>query len=325
MHGQVYIEELDEDIVLFGETDENGKLIRLLRLAKNECVGSIYRGKVVRVTGAGAFVDIGREKNALLSGRGYKAGDFVTVVVSRGEEGDKGAQLSNKITLAGKYAVVGIEGKTKFSRKSILSEENREKLLHVFPEGVLFRTSLTEETVEDAVEEATRLAKKVSDIIDEGKNKYKIECLHNVTAIDIADNMTDKRRGEYSDIREQVERVNDRKVVADGVELVIDRTEAMTVIDVNSHLNTVKYRDEESHAFAVNGIAVIEVCRQIRLRNIGGIIAVDFVNMAEEENIEKIKKILHAELKKDDVMTKTEFVDSMCIALVTRRKRYSAT
>lgn len=321
MQGKVYIERV-EGGVRFAET-ENGKLIRYLFISDDLPVGNIYRGKVVRVTGAGAFVDLGREKNGFLSDGTYRAGDFVTVQVSRAENGEKGCLLTEKISLSGKYAVITDGADTKFSRKTTLNEEVRKSIAEKVGKGILFRTAMKETTVDDALEEVEILRKRLADIKSSGVNLYDIKVLYETNALTVAENMSDKERGDFSEVEEQISLLDERKIVVDGVELVFDRTEAMTVIDVNSHLNTTKYADSDSYAYATNLIAVEEVCRQIRLRNIGGLIAVDFVSMKDSEKIERIKEKLNHTLRKDDVMAKAEFSEKFCVALIARTKRYS--
>ena len=81
--------------------------------------------------------------------------------------------------------------------------------------------------------------------------------------------------------------------LAGGGTLVIDQTEALHVIDVNSGKNT-KESDQEENALQVNKNAVEEIARQIRLRDLGGIIIIDFIDMRALEH----KKIIFDEMKK---------------------------
>lgn len=82
--------------------------------------------------------------------------------------------------------------------------------------------------------------------------------------------------------------------MSSGAYLVIEHTEAMHVIDVNSGHKTSR-QDQETSTLAVNMEAVKEVARQLRLRDIGGIIIVDFIDMKAPEN----KKALYEEMKKE--------------------------
>ena len=84
-----------------------------------------------------------------------------------------------------------------------------------------------------------------------------------------------------------------------GSYLVIEHTEAMHVIDVNSGNRTNKHDSQEENAVEVNLQAAVEVARQLRLRDMGGIIVVDFIDMNLAENRKKITDTLHESMKED--------------------------
>ena len=121
-------------------------------------------------------------------------------------------------------------------------------------------------------------------------------------------------------IIEQVDQLLKKKVMLkSGASLVFDYTEALTVIDVN----TCKYQGKENHeetVFNANLEAATEIARQIRLRNIGGIIIIDFIDMQNEENKQAVMKRLCEEMRFD--RTKTRVVDMTELGLVevTRKK-----
>ena len=100
-------------------------------------------------------------------------------------------------------------------------------------------------------------------------------------------------------LKEQLEKTNSRKIwLKCGGFITIDRTEALTAIDVN----TGKYvgnKSLEQTVFKVNKEASIEIAKQLRLRDIGGIIIIDFIDMQEEENRKEIINTLTNSLKKD--------------------------
>lgn len=107
-------------------------------------------------------------------------------------------------------------------------------------------------------------------------------------------------------LKEQIEKAERRKVwLKCGGFITIDKTEALTAIDVNSgkYIGT---DNVESTIYKVNKEASIEIARQLKLRDIGGIIIIDYIDMKNEENKEKIIETLKEELKKD--RTKTQIV-----------------
>lgn len=100
-------------------------------------------------------------------------------------------------------------------------------------------------------------------------------------------------------VREQLEKIDNRKIwLKSGGFITIDRTEALTAIDVNTGKYTGK-NDLENTVFKVNKEATIEIAKQLRLRDIGGIIIIDYIDMHEEKNKDEIVKLLTQELKKD--------------------------
>src|SRR5690606_9982025 len=84
-----------------------------------------------------------------------------------------------------------------------------------------------------------------------------------------------------------------------GAYLVIEHTEALHVVDVNSGNRSNKAKSQEETALEVNLIAATELARQLRLRDMGGIIVVDFIDMTNTENRRKLFDHLREEMKDD--------------------------
>ncbi|NPA43814.1 MAG: ribonuclease E/G [Chlorobi bacterium] len=84
-----------------------------------------------------------------------------------------------------------------------------------------------------------------------------------------------------------------------GAYLIIEHTEAMHVIDVNSGVSLTKESDQESTALDVNLKAAKEIARQLQLRDMGGIIIVDFIDMKKKENRDTLYRFLREEMKTD--------------------------
>lgn len=104
-----------------------------------------------------------------------------------------------------------------------------------------------------------------------------------------------------------------------GGYLVLEHTEALTVIDVNSGSFTGNNNLEET-VFAVNLEAVDEIARQVRLRNVGGIVVVDFIDMTEEEHKTAVTDALIAKLSKDSAKCKVLPMSDFCITQFTRKR-----
>ena len=104
-----------------------------------------------------------------------------------------------------------------------------------------------------------------------------------------------------------------------GGYLVIDRTEAMTVIDVNTGKFTGEDSLEET-VFETNLVAVREIARQVRLRNIGGLVAVDFIDMTEEAHRTAIDTALTEALAVDRAKCRVMPMSDMCVSMFTRKR-----
>ena len=121
-------------------------------------------------------------------------------------------------------------------------------------------------------------------------------------------------------IEVQLERALRKKIwLKSGANLLIEPTEAMTVIDVNSSKNIKKKLPEEQH-LQVNLEAAAEIAAQLRLRNLSGIIIIDFIDMASAEHKECLLSAMQSFVKTDPV--KTEVVDLTRLGLMelTRKK-----
>lgn len=104
-----------------------------------------------------------------------------------------------------------------------------------------------------------------------------------------------------------------------GGYLVIEPTEALTVIDVNTGKCTTKKNVEEMR-LSINKEAAKEIAKQLRLRNLSGIIIVDFINMDSKEAEKELLEYFSYELKKDPVKTYLAGLTSLGLAEVTRKK-----
>ena len=104
-----------------------------------------------------------------------------------------------------------------------------------------------------------------------------------------------------------------------GGYLVIEPTEAMTVIDVNTG-SFVGDKDLETTVFEMNLAAAKEIARQVRLRNVGGIVAVDFIDMTNEAHKEAVTNELTALLALDNTKCKVLPMSDLCVTLFTRKR-----
>ncbi len=121
-------------------------------------------------------------------------------------------------------------------------------------------------------------------------------------------------------VEREIEKINSRRVeLNNGGSLVIDSTEALVAIDVNSGRYR-EMRDAELTAFNMNKEALKEVVRQLRLRDLGGVIVIDFIDMREERHKREIEHLLREELKNDRAKTKVLRMSLFCMIELTRQR-----
>lgn len=121
-------------------------------------------------------------------------------------------------------------------------------------------------------------------------------------------------------IEDEIERALKRKVpLKSGGYVIFDQTEAMTTIDVNTGAY-VGHRNLEETIFRTNLEATVAIARQLRLRNLGGIIIIDFIDMVEEEHRRQVLQALTDRLSVDHAKTQIMNVSSLGLVEMTRKR-----
>ena len=121
------------------------------------------------------------------------------------------------------------------------------------------------------------------------------------------------------EVAKQVEKLQARKVWLNcGGFITIDKTEALTAIDVNTGKYTGKNKFEDT-IYKVNEEATIEIAKQLRLRDIGGIIIIDYIDMNNNKHKEKIENLLKERLKSDRAKTQVEGFTKLDLMEMTRK------
>ena len=319
-------------------------------------IGNIYRARVDRVLPSlnAAFVDIGDEKNAYLSfeeipnthmilkTNPIKSGDIVLVQVVKDQMGSKGAKVTMKLTLAGKYIIYSpYKSGIKMSKK--LNDDDKQYLREIAEQsfsandGIIFRTNASSAKKEYILNEYYTLKGIYDKILKE------VNYLPTPKLIYQASSVIDKILRDYFKPNENFIIVNDKdfyysiinkldddnnlkeNIILDleftsrldtlithdlrqamsnkvplksGGYIVIDELEALTAIDVNTG-SLVTGRSYQEIVLKTNIEAAKEIAIQLRLRNIGGIIIVDFIDMNSLDDVDILKKTLEEEFKKD--------------------------
>ena len=122
-------------------------------------------------------------------------------------------------------------------------------------------------------------------------------------------------------IEDEISRALSRKVpLSSGGYLIIDQAEALTAIDVNTGRFTGKGKDVEETIYQTNLEAVQEIAYQLRFRNIGGLIVLDFIDMERPKNRDRVYKSLAEALKKDRATTTITRISDLGLVEMTRKR-----
>jgi len=355
--------------------------------------GNIYRGVVKKVDAPiqAAFVKFAGGRDGFLplrdasSGKPPKPGDAVLVQVVKDEVGDKGAALTAKLSLSGRYLVYIPERDGEGGISSKITEEERAALKQVlvdlrFPEGasVILRTAATDKSVAELQADLDRLIESHREIVDKfGKGKdpgllfreappalrylreYYTEEVERIWVNQ--EEVQDQCRQFFYlyepksaskvmlsqdgpllfhrlGLEAEVEKLSSRKVtLASGANIVIDQAEALVAIDVNSakaggRAEEPKGKargkgrsnrgggDLEETVFAVNKDAAVEIARQLRLRDLGGIIIVDFIDMEQEKHRRQIEEVMRKALALDKAKVKVFEISPLGIMQISRQR-----
>ena len=178
-------------------------------------------------------------------------------------------------------------------------------------EGIIGKilTDLIDQDLERIVTNDNELYEKISNILEQtGKDKIKLEMKNEKNIFDIYD------------LTSQIEKAKSRKIwLKCGGFITIDKTEALTAIDVNSG-KYVGGKDLEQTVYRVNKEATVEIAKQLRLRDIGGIIIIDYIDMEKDETKQKILNELKENLKKDRSKTQVIGFTPLDLLEMTRKK-----
>ena len=191
--------------------------------------------------------------------------------------------------------------------KEIQKGRNAKPQLLYKSEDVVSRilTDLMDQDLYRILTNDKKVFSQVQEKLKEAKKEIKLEMQKNIL-------------GMYN-IEKQLEELENRKVwLKCGGFITIDKTEALTAIDVNSGKYTGK-KDLEQTIFTVNKEATIEIARQLRLRDIGGIIIIDYIDMQDEENEKKIIELFEENLKKDRSKTQIVGFSKLNLLEMTRK------
>jgi ribonuclease G len=374
---------------------EDGKLMEYRVEREERVVGSIFKGIVQNVLPGmdAAFVDIGLERNAFLYVADIlpddpsdnspaslkrselrrrkikdllKSGQEVMVQVTKGPRGTKGARVSTRIALPGRYLVLMPEANHVGVSRKIEDRSERERLRRlgdkIQPEGfgLILRTECEGRTEAElradiaflqqewlqVLKEAKRtrapaslhrdqtlLFRTVRDLFGEEINRMviddpdeyeKVQLVAGVVAPQMKEKIElydqDMPIFDAFNVEKELERLLQHKVtLKSGAYLVIDEMEALTAIDINTG-KSVGSTSLSDTILRANMEASDEVLRQLRLRDMGGIIVIDFIDMESADDRKKLLTHFTRTLERDRARTRVGKISSLGLIEITRKR-----
>lgn len=372
---------------------DSGKIVEYQMERESKVTGSIYKCKVSNILPGmdAAFVDIGLEKNAFLyagdvlpeTDEEYpdakhetpkylhikdliKPNQEVLVQVVKAPRGTKGARVSTRISLPGRYLVLMPEADNIGISRKIDDRQERDRLKKLSEKmrpanfGFIVRTEAegkTEKDLSNDLEFLMRIWEQIQarakvtpapglihqdmsiiyrtirDAFSSDVHKMFIDSQKDfVKAQDLVQLLSPKQKNrlvlydnptpifEHFSIENEIERLLKRKVwLRSGGHITIDHTEALTTIDVNTgkFIGSVSLSDT---ILKTNLEAAAEIARQLRLRDIGGIIIIDFIDMENSKDKTYVISALEKALKHDRTRTKISNISPLGLVEMTRKR-----
>lgn len=323
----------------------DGELVELVEEPRQRqgAPGSIYLGRVLRYVPSlrGVFVDLGLEKAALLDVEkdAPPEGSALAVQVIEGAAGDKGARVSRRLALEGRYVVLIPGGKGVSVSRRMAGEGTRKRLQEVAGaskqagEGLIVRAAAAKADVKAITAEVAsqrqrwaeisstlKTAQPPACVVDDGDGLTRLLRRYAAVPRLVFDDRAIARLAERAAARlgltpaievEDGARLFDRHGIGDilasvqlselslpsGGRLFIETTAAVTAIDVDSAAAT----HGADAALRTNLEAAAEVGRQIRLRDLGGVIIVDFLKTPAKTTRGRVENALRKALGADPV------------------------
>jgi ribonuclease G len=290
------------------------------------------------------FIDIGEPHDAMLpqeeAGQDIKPGQRLIVQIKRATAAGKGHQVTARIQLPGPFAVFNSEGPP--MRRSKLQSFALAKQRALFAQDLARLRDIWQDIQQQSrIGPAPRLLLAAGDPLTTALTSFVSDSLANIQVEGddlFAQVYTTVQNlmppylpllslfmptGSYGlaaalSLTDLPQRLNDRKVWLDnGGFLIIDRTEALTVIDVNSGKD-IRGRDNTGLRLRTNLLAAGTIARQLRLRNLGGMIIIDFIDLKDMADREALLDTFRAALARDRARCRVVGFTSLGLLEMTR-------
>ena len=353
---------------------EDGRLADLFveRMWERQKAGEIYKARVESVLPGihASFVNLGDGRNAFLylndaRGLDLQPNKELLVQVTKTARKNKGARVTSRISLPGRYVVLVPGGQESGVSKRIVDENERKRLKAIARElrgdyGIIVRTAaegVDDESLAHDVEtllalwreiEHTgrtqsapcllyrdlgllgrvlrdELTEQVSEIIVDGPEEFENVGGHLSSLCGGEPPELSLYKGtiplfEHYGVEKEIDAALERKVwLESGAYLIIDHTEALTVIDVNTG-KFIGKTDLRHTVLETNLEAASEIARQLRLRAIGGIVVIDFIDMDFEEDRSRLLRRLEDVFQPDRYRARVFGVSQLGLVEITRKR-----
>ncbi|WP_144516759.1 Rne/Rng family ribonuclease [Bacillus thuringiensis] len=288
-------------------------------------------------------------------------GQAILVQVAKEAIDTKGPKLTANIEFTGKYVVYMPFGEMRAVSRKIKNNKRRQQLLQIEIEGTggyIFRSASEKGAIEEIQAEMQELQQLYEELKrKEGQGKAPLLLHRPATFLDrvfqenpietiekvvvdtrsIVKELEDKIGKEkvsfYNEkssmfnhfgIEREIEKALQKIVwLSNGAYLIVEQMETMTVIDVNTGKFTGKQNLQDT-VLRTNEMAAEEIARQLRLRDIGGMILIDFINMKKREDKEKVRECLIAAMQDDRTYTRVlGFTELGILEMTRKRKKHS--
>jgi ribonuclease G len=365
------------------------------RTANRSMVGSIYKGKVIRVLPGiqAAFIDIGEQQSGFIHAADIPAtgpdgmegpdqrsdkiedrlreGQQIVAQVSKDPLGDKGARLTTRLAFSSRYLVYMPQTTHIGLSRQIESDDERSRLRDLLDRalkslglqasgGFILRTAAAG-VASEQIEADLRLlqslhaelVKRVKDRAAPGKVSEDWQLCHRAVRdlarpglerILVDDRLAFENLQAYCQdhipgltpllehysrkrplfdlygVEAEIDAALDSRVeLKSGAYLLIEQTGAMTTIDVNTG-SFVGHRDAEETVYTTNMEAATELARQLRLRNLGGIIIIDFIDMRGTEHRRQVLQCLENAMEHDYARSRIVGMSALGLVEMTRER-----
>jgi ribonuclease G len=285
-------------------------------------------------------------------------GEKLLVQVDKDATGPKGPRVTGIIEITGDNLIYMPKGRYVAVSKKIVEEKDNLRSLGMKlkseEEGLIFRTSSTSATQVEMENELSTLRSKYAELLEKAASQKKPGILYQKDTFTqlVLDSITGRSSGEvviddlslkkliqsrnpnlkityyngkenifsHHRIEHEIDKALKRIVWLDnGAYLIFDETEALTIIDVNTGKFSGK-NDYQDTVVKTNKLAAIEIARQLKLRDVGGIVLIDFINMQNDKDKRYIQETIEKEFQKDKTRTKIIGFTSLGILQLTRKK-----